>query len=88
MMTIRIPDDPVRGLARIPAAQRKSVEQLAVERLRDLHQEPASPQALLRTIKELPHPSPSAMDDLDRVLTESCPPVRDRGIGKGQEADL
>jgi len=79
-MTIQIPDDLVRGLEGIAAAQRKSVEQLAVERLRDLLNEPASPQALLRTIKALPRPSHSAVDYLERVLAESRLPERDRGI--------
>lgn len=79
-MTIQIPDDLVRGLEGIAAAQKKSVEQLAVERLRDLLSAPASPQALLRTIQALPHPSHSAVDDLERVLAESRVPVRDQGV--------
>jgi hypothetical protein len=79
-MTIQIPDDLVRGLEGIAAAQKKSVEQLAVERLRDLLEEPASPQALLRTIRALPHPSHSAVDDLEAVIAESRLPVRDRGV--------
>jgi hypothetical protein len=79
-MTIQIPDDLVRGLEGLAAAQKKSVEQLAVERLRALLDEPASPQALLRTIRALPHPSPSAVDDLDAVIAESRLPVRDQGV--------
>jgi hypothetical protein len=67
-MTIQIPDDLVRGLEGIAAAQKKSVEQLAVERLRDLLDEPESPQALLRTIRALPHPSLSAIDDLEAAI--------------------
>jgi hypothetical protein len=79
-MTIQIPDDLVRGLQGIAAAQQKSVEQLAVEHLRDLLDEPASPQALLRTLQALPHPSHSALDDLDAVIAESRLPVRDQGV--------
>jgi hypothetical protein len=71
VVTIQIPDELVRGLEEIAAAKRKSVEQLTVERLRDLLNEPASPQALLRTIKALPHPSRSAVDDLERVFANS-----------------
>jgi hypothetical protein len=79
-MTIHIPDDLVRGLEGIAAAQKKSVEQLAVERLRALLDEPASPQALLRTIRALPHPSPSAVDDLEAVIADSRVPVGDQGV--------
>jgi hypothetical protein len=79
-MTIQIPDDLVRSLEGIAAAQKKSVEQLAVERLRDLLDEPASPQALLRTIRALPHPSHSAVDDLEAAIVESRLPVRYQGV--------
>jgi hypothetical protein len=78
-MTIQIPDDLARGLQGIAAAQQKSVEQLAVERLRALVDEPASPQALLRTIRALPHPSHSAVNELEAVIAESRLPVRDQG---------
>jgi len=57
-----------------------SVEQLAVERLRDLLNEPTSPQALSRTIRTLPHPSHSAVDELEAVIAESRLPVRDQGV--------
>jgi hypothetical protein len=70
-MTIQIPDDLALGLEGIAAAQKKSVEQLAVERLRDLLDEPESPQALLRTIRALPHPSHSAVDDLETAIEGS-----------------
>ena len=79
-MTIHIPDDLVRGLEGIAAAQKKSVEQLAVERLRDLLGESSSPQVLLRTIRGLPHPSQSAVDDLDAAMAESRLPVPDQGV--------
>ena len=78
-MTIQIPDDLARGLEGIAAAQKKSVEQLAVERLRSLLDKPTSPEAVLRTIQALPHPSPSAVDDLDAAIAASRLPVRDQG---------
>lgn len=78
-MTIQIPDDLARGLEGITAAQQKSVEQLAVERLRSLLDRPASPESLLRTIQALPHPSPSAVDDLDAAISAGRLPVRDHG---------
>ena len=78
-MTIQIPDDVARGLEGIAAAQKKSVEQVAVERLRSLLDNASSPQAVLRTLRELPHPSPSAVDDLEAAIAASRLPVRDRG---------
>lgn len=67
-MTIRIPDDLARGLAGIAAAEQKSIEQLAVERLRSIFNRPRSPQSLLRTIQSLPHPSHAAVDGLDAAI--------------------
>jgi len=78
-MTIQIPDDLARGLEGIAAAEKKSVEQLAVERLRSLFYKPTSPQFLLQTIKALPHPNPSAVDDLDAAIAAGWLPVRDNG---------
>jgi hypothetical protein len=40
IITIRIPDDLARGLEGIAAAQKKSVEQLAIERLRSFLEGP------------------------------------------------
>jgi hypothetical protein len=79
-MTIQIPDDLARGLKGIAAAQQKSVEQLAVERLRSLLDKPTSPKLLLRTIQALPHPSPSAVDDLEAAIAASRLAVRDLGV--------
>ena len=79
-MTIQIPDDLARSLEGIAAAQKKSVEQLAVESLRDLLTSPVSPGAILRTIQALPHPSASAVDDLDAAIAAGRLPVRDQGI--------
>jgi hypothetical protein len=78
-MTIRIPDDLARGLEGIAAAQKKSVEQVALERLRSLLDQTTSPQAVLRTLRQLPHPSSSAVDDLDASIAASRLPVRDGG---------
>ncbi len=78
-MTIRIPDDLARGLEGIAAAQRKSVEELAVERLRSLFDRPTSPASVLRTIQALPPPSQLAVDDLDSAIAAARLPVRDRG---------
>ncbi len=79
-MTIQIPDDLARALEGVAAAQKKSVEEVALERLRSLLDKAGSPQALLRALRELPHPSSSAVDDLDAAITASRLPVRDRGV--------
>jgi hypothetical protein len=79
-MTIQIPDDLARGLEGIAAAQKKSVEQVALERLRSLLADDTSPQAVLRALRELPHPSSAAVDDLDAAIDASRLPVRDRGV--------
>ena len=78
-MTIRIPDDLSRSLQEIAAAQNKSVEQVALERLRSLFEGASLPQAVLRRVRELPHPSSSAMDDLDAAIASARLPVSDDG---------
>ena len=77
-MTIQIPDDLARGLKGLAAAQQKSVEQLAVERLQALLDEPPSPRSLLRTLQSLPHPSSAAVDDLDAAIAAAQMPVREQ----------
>jgi hypothetical protein len=79
-MTIQIPDDLARGLEEIAVAQHKSVEQVAVERLRVAFDDPGSPAAVLRLIRELPHPSPEAVDELEAAIASARMPVEDRGI--------
>jgi hypothetical protein len=79
-MTIQIPDDLARGLEGVAAAQKKTIEQLAVERLRTLLERPSAPQTVLRTIRALPHPSSGAVDDLEAAIAASRLPVRDQGV--------
>ena len=78
-MTIQIPDDPARGLEGIAAAQQKSVEQVALESLRSLFERASSPEAVLRAVRQLPHPSAAAVDDLDAAIAATRLPVRDQG---------
>lgn len=78
-MTIDIPDEVARGLERIAAAQKQSVEELAVERLKELIDRPTSPEVLLRTLRALPHPSREAVDDLDAAITSGRLPVTGGG---------
>jgi hypothetical protein len=78
-MTIQIPDDLARGLEGIAAAQQKSVEQLALESLRALFDSASSPEVVLRAVRELPHPSGAAVDDLEAAIAAARLPVRDKG---------
>ena len=78
-MTIQIPDDLARGLQEIAAAQNKSVEQVALERLGSLFERASSPEAVLRRVRELPHPRSSAMDDLDAAIASARLPVSEDG---------
>jgi len=79
-MTIDIPDDLAHDLAGIAATQNKSVEEVAVERLRSLVAKPNSPQALLQSLRMLPRPSPAAVDDLDAAIAASRLPVHNNGV--------
>ena len=78
-MTIQIPDELARGLEGIAAAQRKTVEQLALDSLRLLFDEASSPEALLRSVRRLPHPGAAAVDDLEAAILSARLPVRDDG---------
>ena len=81
-LTIQIPDDLASCLVGIAAAQRKSVEQVAVERLHSLldsASSPSSPEAVLRAVRRLPHPSSSAVDDLEAAIAAARMPVGDQG---------
>jgi hypothetical protein len=76
-MTIHIPDELARGLEGIAAAQRKSVEQVALDTLRSLFDRASSPEVVLRTVRALPHPSAAAVDDLEAAIAAARLPVRD-----------
>jgi hypothetical protein len=62
----------------IVAAQRKSVEHVALESLRSLLDKTTSPEAILRTVRQLPHPSAAAVDELDAAIAAARLPVRER----------
>ena len=83
-MTIQIPDDLARGLVEIAAAQRKSLEQVAVESLRSLFDRASSPEVVLQAARRLPHPSAAAIDDLEAAIAAGRLPVRDQGAFDGR----
>ena len=84
-LIIEMPDDLVRSLEGIAAAQRKSVQQLALEQLSslvDVIPEPraGSPAAVLRVMQEPPHPSSADVDELDAAIAAGRLPVRTRDL--------
>jgi hypothetical protein len=84
-LIIEVPDHLVRSLAGIAAAQRKSVQQLALEQLSSLVEvapgPPAgSPAAVLRVIEEPPHLSSADVDELDAVIAAGRLPIRARDL--------
>ena len=83
-MTIQIPDDLARGLEIIASAQRKSVEQVALENLRSLFDAARSPRVVLESVRALPHPSGAAVDDLEAAIASGRMPVRNEGAFDGR----
>jgi hypothetical protein len=84
-LNIEMPDDLVRSLAGIAAAQQKSLQQLALERLSSLvdvarESRAGSPAAVLRVMQEPPHPSSTDVDELDAVIAAGRMPIRTRDL--------
>ena len=78
-MSIDIPDDFARRLEVVAAAQKKP-SRISREAAGSLIDRPTSPQAILKAARDLPHPSPAAVDDLDAAIASSRLPVREQGI--------
>jgi hypothetical protein len=84
-LIIEVPDDLVRSLEGIAAAQRKSIQQLALERLSSLVEvrpeaSAGSPAAILRVMKESPHPSVADVDEFDAAIAAGRVPIRTRDL--------
>jgi hypothetical protein len=84
-LIIEVPDHLVRSLAGIAAAQRKSVQQLALEQLSSLVEvapgpRAGSPAAVLRAMQEPPHLSSADVDELDAVIAAGRLPIRTRDL--------
>ena len=80
-LIIEVPDDLARSLEGIAAAQHKSIQQLAVERLSSLlevspEHRAGSPAAVLRAMHEPPHLSVSDVDELDAAIAGGRLPVQ------------
>jgi hypothetical protein len=84
-LVIEVPDDLVRSLEELAAAQRKSIQQLALERLSSLVEvgpEPGagSPAAVLRVLQEPPHPIVADVDELDAAIAAGRLPIGTRDL--------
>jgi len=80
-LIIEMPDELARGLEGVAAAQHKSVQQLAIERLTLLLD--ANPEyrvgaaaTILRVMQEPPHLSISDVDELDAAIAAGQLPVQ------------
>ena len=79
-LNIEVPDDLARSLEGIAAAQRKSVQQLALERLKSLVEVIPEARAVLRVIHEPPHLSSADVDELDAAILSGRLPIRTRDL--------
>jgi hypothetical protein len=84
-LIIEVPDDLVRNLADIAAAQRKSIQELALERLSSLVQvspetRAGSPAAILRAMQEPPYLSVADVDELDTAIAAGRIPIGTRTL--------
>jgi predicted transcriptional regulator len=87
-VTIELPDDLSRSLASIAAAQHKSVQQLALERLRSLvdaapEARLGSAMAVLQAMQEPPHLSGLDVDELDAAIAAGRIAVQTRELFQG-----
>ena len=72
-LTIELPEALAQRLARLAAQQKKSVEQLALERLTPLLEAeikppPGSPAAIRQAMREPPHLRWEEVDELERAI--------------------
>ncbi len=75
-VTIELPDDLAHRLEAIAAAEKKTVQQLTVERLTSLAI-PDSPSALLNALTELPRFTDAELDEVEAAIGAGRLPVRD-----------
>lgn len=84
-LIIEVPDDLARSLEAIAAAQRKSLQQLALERLHSLVEMSSEPRAgsaaaILRVMQEPPHPSVADVAELDAAIAAGRLPTGTRDL--------
>jgi hypothetical protein len=84
-LIIEMPDDLARTLENMAAVQQKTVQEIAIQRLRSLVEpdpglRPGSPSALLRAMLDAPHPSAADVDDLDAAIAAARIPPQTRDL--------
>lgn len=84
-LIIEVPDDLAQSLERIAAAEQKSVQQLAIERLSSLvanvcEPRPGTAAAVLRAMREPPYPSVTDIGDLDTAIEAGRLRMRTRDL--------
>ena len=82
-LIIEMPDELARGLEGVAAAQRKTVQQLALEQLRSLlipEADAGSPRVVLRVMQEPPHVDAADVDELDAAILAGRLAVRTRDL--------
>ena len=84
-LTIEMPDELAHSLEGIAAAQHKSLQQLAIERLSSMVEGGAgapagSPAAVLRVMQESPHLTAGDVDQLDAAIAAGRLAIQPRDL--------
>jgi hypothetical protein len=78
-LTINLPDDLARKLEGLASARRKTVQEVALERLESIAV-PGTPDALLGAMRQPPHLSAADVAELDAAISSGRLPVREQGV--------
>jgi hypothetical protein len=79
-ITLQIPDDLASDLEAIATVERKTVEQVALDRIQVVPCRKGSPAAVLDALRRIPPVSPTVIDELKASILEARLPSRDKGI--------
>ena len=84
-IVIEMPDDLARRLKTLADAQHKTVQQIAVERLRsalqpDSQSQPGSPAEVLRVVMQPPHPTIADVEELERAIAGARIPMQSEDL--------
>lgn len=79
-ITLEISTGLAEHLKDLAVEEKKSVEQVAAEKLSLLIPAPGSPRALLQALREMPKLEPGDVDALEEEIRKSRLPVREAGI--------
>jgi hypothetical protein len=82
-LTIEIPEALAQRMAWLATRQKKSVEQLALERLTSLLESATmsgSPAVIRQAMHQPPHLRQKEVDELERAIAEGSLPIRQDGV--------